>query len=83
MWVAAKNQLVIESAAPYCSKLTTQKLRNTAMKKKKKYTNAINLNKICCYFPSNNEHKLLFTNNAIHRKKLPSQTDNKNHDKNR
>ena len=34
MRVAAKDQLVIESAAPYCSKLTTQKLINTAMKKK-------------------------------------------------
>ena len=36
MRVAAKDQLVIESAAPYCSKLTSQKVPNETMKKKKK-----------------------------------------------
>ena len=35
MRVAAKDQLVIESAAPYRSKLTTPKLPNVTMKKKK------------------------------------------------
>ena len=29
--VASKDQLVIESAAPYCSKLTSLKLRNATM----------------------------------------------------
>ena len=33
MWVAAKNQLVIESAALYCSKPTTRKLPNATTKK--------------------------------------------------
>ena len=36
MRLAAKDQLVIESAALYCSKLTTRKLPNARMKKKKK-----------------------------------------------
>ena len=34
MRVAVKDKLVIKSAAPYCSKLTTRKLLNTAKKKK-------------------------------------------------
>ena len=47
MRVAAKDQLFIESAAPYCSKLTTRKLPNATMKKKRKsYMNALNLHKI-------------------------------------
>ena len=42
MRLAAKHHLVIESAAPYCCKLTTRKLP----------MNAPNFHKICCFFPS-------------------------------
>ena len=35
MQVATKDQSVIESAAPYSSKLTTQKLLKATIKKKK------------------------------------------------
>ena len=69
MRVAAKDQLVIKSAAPYYSKLTTLKLPNAAMKKRESYMKALNLYKICCFFPSNDEHKSLFTNYTIHRKR--------------
>ena len=38
MRVAAKDQLVIESAATYCSKFTTRKLPNATNEKKGKVT---------------------------------------------
>ena len=43
MRAAEKNQLVTESAAPYCSKLTARKLLNATIKQKKSYMNAQNL----------------------------------------
>ena len=89
MRVVAKDQLVIESAVPYCSKLTTQKLPNATMKKKKKLRKCAKLAQNTLFFQSNDEHKSLFTSNTIYaeknkinRKKLPSQTDYKNRDKN-
>ena len=50
MRVVAKNQLVIESVAPYCRKLTTRKLPNATMKKRKSYMNALNLTKYDVFF---------------------------------
>ena len=93
MRVEAKHQLVIESAAPYCCKLTKRKSPNTTIKtKRKSYMNAPNFHKICCSF-----HRAMGTNHFlqsiqhtekkntnIHRKKIPKnippQTDYKNHD---
>ena len=69
MRVAAKDQLVIESAAPYYSKLTTQKLANATMKKKKKLHNCATLAENMLFFPSNGGHKSLFTNYIQYLKK--------------
>ena len=91
MRVATKDQSVIESAARNCSKLTAQKLPRATMKKKN-YMNSLSLHKICCFFPSNDGHKSLFTHYTKNRKKtqryteeklhkkLPSQTEYKNRD---
>ena len=61
MRVAAKDQLVIESAVPYCSKLTSRKLPNgTKKKKRKSYMNALNLHKISRFF-----HQTMATNHFL------------------
>ena len=76
MRVAAKVQSVIESAALFCSKLTTRKLPNVTMKKKKKIHESAKFAQNMLFFPSNNGHKSLFTNytkqkkHQIHRKKI-------------
>ena len=76
---AAKHQLVIESAALNCSKLTTRKLPNTTMKKKKKLRKCAELSENMLFFPLNDGHKSLFTiyttqrqkkKHKIHRKKI-------------
>ena len=69
MRAATKDQLVIESAAPYCSKPTTRNFTNAAMKKRNSYINALNLHRMYCFFPSNDEHKSLFTNMQYTKKK--------------
>ena len=86
MQVAVKDQLVIESAAPYCCKLKTRKLPNTTTKKKRKSIHNM------LFFPLNDGHKSLFAIYTMHRKKnnknaqkkisknIQSQTDYKNHD---
>ena len=69
-------------------KLTTRKLPNATMKKKKKLHKCAKLAQNMLFFASNDGHKSLFTNYAIHtekirrkklHKKLLSQTDYKNH----
>ena len=77
MWVAAKDQLVIESAAPYCSKLTTQKLRNTAMKKEKIHKCAKLAQNMLLFFIKR-QARITFYKQCNTQKKLPSQADNKN-----
>ena len=57
---SSENQLVIESSASYYSKLTTQKLPNTTMKKKKSYMIVLNLLKICFFF-----HQTIGTNHFL------------------
>ena len=73
MRVAAKDQLVIQSAAPYCSKFTTRKLPNATMKKKERLHERATLKTYTKYvfffLYQNDGHKSLFTNCTIHRKK--------------
>ena len=70
MRVAAKDPLVSEPAAPYCSKLTSQKLLNATMKTKL-HERVKLTQKYVIFFPSNDEYYSLLTKCTIRRKKIP------------
>ena len=69
MRVAAKHQLVYQSAAPYCCKLTPRKLPNTTTKKKKKLHECAKLAKNMLFFSIKQWAQITFAINTINRKK--------------
>ena len=70
MRVEAKDQLVIKSAAPYCSKLTIRKLSNAAMKKKKKLHEWAKLARSMLFFSIKRRARITFYKQYNTQKKI-------------